>query len=176
MARLIPFGRRQRDILTLALQCLAFASALRGNVLWRFDKDFHGGEVWLWLGFFLWLLAEIAGDWQGIRAWWRGHDQLGRRRWLARLLPCGIALRGVLLLADSMSADLDRVAGLAASGLLWIALAGAVWIVTGAVFRGLRQRQGADGLPPWLRPNWSVTSAQPVQANASILRRATLAS
>lgn len=62
------------------------------------------GAPSLWLAFFLWLGAELYGNWTSLVAWWGRIDRLTKVRWLLRIVPLFIWLTALLLFTDSMTA------------------------------------------------------------------------
>ena len=103
------------DYQKLALYLLAFLLALVGSTYARGTADisrYDGYHLqvaapYLWLGFLLWLLGDIRGDWTQIRDYWRRCDMRTRLLWSARVVPAVVLCGSLLVLAQSMSAPRD---------------------------------------------------------------------
>ena len=91
---------------------------------------------WLIAGFILWLLAEVAGDWQELVAGWRILDERGRRLWIARILPALMCAGGLATLWQSMRhAPQPGAVGMALNSILLLAVGGALWLLIGWLYR-----------------------------------------
>ena len=121
----------------LLLYVTAVVCALFGNSLLRgaIDTGQNRGDAaaidasFLWLGFFIWLLAEWVGHWARLKAWWGKLDHLSRFRWLARLLPLLMGLASARLLADSMTAPAESALELVQTAIGWLGLGILLWLL-----------------------------------------------
>ena len=135
----------------LALYLAAFFCAYVGSVYARGgdgiprgdEFSLYVGAPWLWAGFLLWLLGELAGNWRSLRAGWRSLDKLDRQRWLARVIPALVWVNGAFMLATSFGAPADQSPGMALNALVRLAAGGIIWIAINAGFRWLRHRSRA---------------------------------
>ena len=121
---------------TIAIVCaLVGASVLRGNTsISRGADPLNLGAAYLWLGFFLWLAADILINRQSIRDHWRRLSDRERRRWLARLAPGLGALGALYRLAQSMGAPREASVGMALSALALLGAFGLLWLVIEVAF------------------------------------------
>ena len=133
----------------LALYLVAFAFALAGSAIARGTTDItlsggHAMQVaapYLWLGFLLWLLADVSGHWRQIKAYWQGCDGATRMLWRIRILPIILVVGSLLRLAQSLSAPRESAVGMALSA-LGLLLAGLVALtLINEAFR-LERRRG----------------------------------
>lgn len=143
--RALPRALRQADAIQLLLYAAAIVSALIGSVIVRGSEEvtradgfsLRVGGPYLWLGFLLWLIAEVLGAWTQLKRYWRTLDPSGRLRWAARALPILIWLNALLTLNASMSAPRDSATDLALTAFgrfafgcaLWIAIEFACWLI-----------------------------------------------
>ena len=145
----------------LLLYLIAVACGLFGNSLLRGSGEMvpvaagslTAGAPFLWMSFFIWLLAELVGHWSQLQAWWHRIDRLSKFRWMARLLTLLIWLTSLLLLTDSMTAPAESALGLVPAAIGRFALGGLVWLLIELMNRWLRQRAAAssasaDRAPP----------------------------
>ena len=145
----------------LLLYLTAVVCGLYGNSLLRGSGEaapitvgsLAAGAPFLWLAFFIWLLAELVGHWAQLRAWWQSLDHLSKLRWIARLLPGLIGLTAVKLLTDSMTAPAYSALELVPTAIGRLALGAAVWLLIELIHWWIRRRASessasADWTPP----------------------------
>ena len=153
----------------LLLYLIAVAGGLFGNSLLRGSGDdapvavgsLAAGAPFLWLAFFIWLLAELVGHWAQLQAWWRPMDRLSKFRWTARLLPLLIWLTSLMLLTDSMTAPAESALELVSAAIGRLALGGLVWLLIELVNRWQRQRAAASSAAADQKPPPQETAAPP---------------
>ena len=127
---------RQRDTIQLLLNGGAILCALIGSVIVRGTDDVTRadgysllvGGPYLWLGFLLWLMAELVGNWTQLKGYWRGLDRSARLRWAARALPLVMWINALRLLTASMNAPSESVAELTLAAIGWFMLGSLLWI------------------------------------------------
>ena len=145
----------------LLLYVVAVVCALYGNSLLRgaVDAGQHRDAAaaidasFLWLGFFIWLLAEWVGHWARLKAWWRELEGLSKFRWLARLLPSLIGLSALKPLTDSMTAPAESALELVSAAIGRLALGMLLWLLIELMHWWVRRRApessaSADGIQP----------------------------
>ncbi len=164
--RSLPHALRQVDTIQLLLYGTAMVCALIGSTIVRGTDDvtraggysLSVGGPYLWLGFLLWLTAELVGNWTQLTRYWRRLDRSARLRWAARVLPILIWINATLTLTASMTAPpesatdlaLAAVGRLAVGGLLWIVIEFAYWqarprsVTAGVVSPQILDRQPAS--------------------------------
>ena len=145
----------------LTLYLTAVACALYGNSLLRGSGEavpsrsgsLADGAPFLWLAFFIWLLAELVGHWAQLRAWWQSLDRLSKLRWIARLLPILIGLTALKLLTDSMTAPAESALELVSAAIGRLALGGIVWLLIEFMHWWRRRRAPeSSALTAWTQP------------------------
>ena len=141
--RVLPRALRQEDAIQLLLYAAAIVCALIGSVIVRGSDDVTradgyslslGGPL-LWLGFLLWLIAEVVGNWKRLTGYWRALGAGERLRWAARATPILIWFSALLTFNASMSAPRDSATDLALTAIgrfafgcmLWLAIEFANW-------------------------------------------------
>ncbi len=87
------------------------------------------GAPSLWLAFFLWLGAELYGNWAALTSWWAGSDRLTKVRWLLRFIPIFIWLTALLLFTDAMTAPAAFALGLVQVGIGRVFLGLVFWVL-----------------------------------------------
>ena len=145
------FWKQQTKLL---LYALAIICGVIGNTFWQNERSFAKGHTWVWLAFLVWLFAEAHDNRHHIVSWWRGHDRLGKARWLVRALPLAIGVSGFQILADSTAAEEDAVLALVGLAFTRLLIAALVWIGIELLNWWLRER-AADHprLVDWIEPN-----------------------
>ncbi len=149
--RNVPQGLLQSEYPRLALYLVAFAFAFAGSGFARGSAEItqSGAQAlqmaapYLWLGFLLWLLADVSEQWRQIRTYWRRCDRETRSLWYVRTLPFILAIGSLLRLAQSLSAPRESAVGMALSALLLLAAALVALAVINEAFRLRRRRGGA---------------------------------
>ena len=139
------------DQARLLLYVAAVVCALFGNSLLRgtVDTEQNRGDAagidtsFLWLGFFIWLLAEWVGHGARLKAWWRDLDRLSKFCWLARLAPLLMGLASVRLLVDSMTAPAESALALVQATIGWLGLGVLLWLLI-ELGRGWLRRRAAQ--------------------------------
>ena len=147
-----PQVLRQRDTMQLLLNGVAIACALIGSVIVRGTDDVTRadgyslivGGPYLWLGFLLWLMAELVGHWTQLTEYWRGLDRIARLRWAARALPLVIWINALRLLTASMTATSGRVTDLALAAIGWFTLGSLLWIFIEIAHRQVGRRRASE--------------------------------
>ena len=147
-----PHVLRQRDTMQLLLNGAAIACALIGSVIVRGTDNVTRadgyslivGEPYLWLGFLLWLTAEVTGHWTQLKEYWRGLDRNARLRWAARALPVVTWFNTFRLLTASMTAPSERATELALAAIGWFMLGSLLWILIEFVHWQLRRRRASE--------------------------------
>lgn len=145
---------RQRDTMQLLLSGAAIVCALIGSVIVRgagdaTRADSHSlivGGPYLWLGFLLWLIAELVGHWRQLKEYWRGLDPSARLRWAARALPGGLWINALRLLTASMNAPIESVTDLALAAMGWFMLGSLLWICIEVAHWQVRRRRASAEL------------------------------
>lgn len=87
------------------------------------------GAPSLWLAFFLWLGAELYGNWASLTSWWARSDRLTKVRWLLRIIPVFIWLTALLLFTDAITAPEEFVLGLVQVGIGRLFLGLIFWLL-----------------------------------------------
>lgn len=134
--RSLPLALRQSDNIKLLLYASAIVCALVGSVIARGTEQvtradgysLNVGAPFLWLGFLLWLAAEIAGRRRQLSRYWRRLDRDSRLRWAARALPLLIASGALIGFMASLSAPGENAADQALASLGAFVVASALWI------------------------------------------------
>ena len=154
----------------LLLYALAIWFAFSGSVIARGTVEIsrhdghslHVATPSLWLGFILWLAAEIVGQLPQIRAYWRESDRLARARWIARIIPALVILVGLHRFAQSLVAPVEVSLGIAAAALLLVGVGVVFWLFMEAAFALARTRRlfarhtAADGQMRVTQQHWIV--------------------
>ena len=143
---------RQTDVLQPVGYALAFVSALIGSVIVRGAGDVTRGDLTsleagapcLWLGFVLWLVADVVGERAQLAAYWKRLDRSQRLAWVARALPTLIWIYALLTLAEAMNARREDVSNLALTAVGLTALGGLCWIAIEAAKWWHRRGQAAE--------------------------------
>ena len=151
--RALPQALRKADAIQLLLYAAAIIFALAGSVIARgsesvpraYDNSLNLGAPLLWLGFLLWLAAEVAGRWPRLTAGWHALERRSRLRWAARTLPLLIAMYACFTFAASMTAPGDRATDLALASLAWFALAGLLWLAIEIAYWRVQRGLAANG-------------------------------
>lgn len=139
----------QRENLKLLLYLAAVLFAYIGSVYGRGTPEipranYYSMEVaapYLWAGFLLWMLAEIVGNWQQLRAGWRRLDEPDRWRWMARIAPALLWISAVFRLATSLNAPFDKSVDMAVDALLRFVIGGVIWLGINLGIWWIRQRK-----------------------------------
>ncbi len=135
--RSLPQAMRQADTIQLLLYATAIVCALIGSVIVRGTDDvtradgfsLSVGGPYLWLGFLLWLTAELVGRWTQLTGYWRGIERSARLCWAARALPLLIWINALFILTASMTAPRENATDFALTAVGRFALGGLLWIV-----------------------------------------------
>ncbi len=151
--RSLPIVLRQGETIQLLLNGAAIVFALIGSVIVRGTDDVtraNGyslivGGPFLWLGFLLWLVAELVGNWTQLKGYWRGLNREGRLRWAARALPLAIWINALRLLTASTSAPSESATDLALAAVGWCVLGCLLWIVIEIAYWQALRRRAAEG-------------------------------
>ena len=146
-----PHQLLQSEFPRLAVYLVAFAFAWIGSALARGTTDIaqsgdnalQAAAPYLWLGFLLWLLADISGQWRKIKAYWQRCDQETRMLWRVRIVPIILVIGSLLRLAQSLSAPRESAVGMALTALLLLAAGLVALVVINEAFRLRQQRGGA---------------------------------
>lgn len=148
--RSLPKALRQSANIKLLLYACAIVCALIGSVVARGSDhvtradgySLSVGAPFLWLGFLLWLAAEVAGGRRQISRYWRRLDRISRLRWMARALPGLVAFGALFRFMASISAPREDATNMALAALAFIAIASLLWFaIEIAYWRA--QRSGA---------------------------------
>lgn len=113
------------------------------------------GAPFLWLAFFIWIGAEIYGNWQSLVSWWKGRDRITQVKWVLRIIPLFVWLTALLLFTDSMTAPAELTLGLVqiAIGrmliglLLWVMIEVGIWGVRAITHQNRRQSRKSKDEP-----------------------------
>ena len=144
------FWKQQTKLL---LYAIAVVCGVIGNSIWQNERSFAKGHTWVWLAFLVWLFAEAHDNRHHIVSWWRGHDRLGKARWLVRTLPVAIGVSGFQLLTDSTTAEEEAVLTLVGLAFTRLLIAGLVWIGIELLNWWLRNRAtDHPRLVDWIKP------------------------
>lgn len=143
---------QQADRLQLILYGTAIVFALIGSVIVRGGEaatraggvSLSVGGPYLWLGFLLWLIAEIVGRREQLRGYWRGLDRSARLHWAARSLPLLLWLSALFALASSTTAPRETATELALMAFGRFAIGGLLWIVIDIAAWQARRRAPLD--------------------------------
>ncbi len=155
--RALPQALRSADAVQLLLCGAAIMFALVGSVIVRGSESapraneysLSLGAPYLWLGFLLWIAAEVAGRWTRLAHGWRALAGQSRMRWLLRTLPLLIAMYAFLTLMSAMTAAPERATDIALASLAAFAAAGSLWIAIDIVhWRFQRRMPARDAGPP----------------------------
>ena len=173
--REFPGNLLQLKYAQLLLYLAAIVAALLGSAIVRGTPDIpHSGDYtlnlgapYLFLGFFLWLAAEVVGHSTPLRNHWQRINSLTRLRWILRIIPALLAIHATHMLATSMSAPKDLAVGVAITALSRFVAAGIVWLIIEFIHWRLAQRIGVAGLA-------DVESHAPDDATRQIASRSPL--
>jgi len=151
---LLPQVLRQVDTIQLLLYGTAIVCALIGSNIVRGADDvtradgysLSVGGPYLWLGFLLWLSAELVGNWTQLTRYWQGLDRSARLRWAARALPLLIWISALLTLTAAMTAPRESATDLALAAVGQFAVGGILWIVIEFVHWQERRRRARAGV------------------------------
>jgi hypothetical protein len=121
----------------LVLYIIAFVVGLIGSSLLLGSLDVRRSEdnalavgaPSLLLAFFIWLGAELYGNWASLIAWWTRIDRLTKVRWVVRVIPVFIWLSALLLFTDSMTAPPEFALGQVQIGISRVALGLIFWVL-----------------------------------------------
>ena len=186
--RALPRRLRQVTTVQLLLYGIAIICALTGSVMVRGSDNvpraggysLSVGAPYLWLGFLLWLAAEVVGQWAQVKDYWRSIDRSARLRWAARALPISIWINALFTLAASMTAPPESATAIALAALSWFVAGGLLWILIEFAYWQVRQRSGTNtgGEPRYLdrQPARRPISAEISQLRKLIIALATLSS
>lgn len=111
------------------------------------------GSPFLWMSFFIWLIAEIYGNWLSIVDWWARQNQLQRIRLVLRLIfPLAFFLLSLLNFVDAMSAPPEDALGIVQSAINRFAIGVVLWILIEFGYWLINRiyRSNPDSLPIWL--------------------------
>lgn len=147
-----PRVLRQRDTIQLLLNGGAILCALIGSVIVRGTDDVTRadgysllvGGPYLWLGFLLWIVAEVTGNWTQVKRYWRGLDRYARLRWVARALPLLVWVKALGLFSASMAAPNESATDFALAAIGWFLLGALLLIVIEIAHWQVRRRSTAD--------------------------------
>ena len=137
-----PRALRRVEAIQLILYAAAILCALIGSVIARGadhvtranDYSLNVGGVYLWLAFWLWIIAEVVGNWTGLKAYWLALDRGGRWRWAARALPILIWINALFTLVGSMTAPRESATGMALAALVLSAIGVLLWMLIEIVY------------------------------------------
>ncbi len=135
----------------LAIYLCAFILALLGSTYARGTADITRADShslyvaapYLWLGFILWLLGDISGQWPQIKQYWRSCDRGTRLLWSTRIVPAIMLIGSLLVLAQSMSAPDETAVNMALSAFAIAACGLIVWQLISFLYRRIYTRQGS---------------------------------
>ena len=180
--RSLPHILQQGDTIQLLLYGAAIISALIGSIIVRGTQDVTRaddyslivGGPFLWLGFLLWLIAEVAGQWTQLKGYWRGLDRSARLHWTARALPFLIWIQALSALTASMTAPGEVAAELALAAVGRCLLGSLIWILIEFAHWQVRRRRAEAGLeaPKIL---FRLPSRRPIISNFSGPRKLLIA-
>lgn len=144
----LPRKLRQASAIQLLLYGIAVVCAISGSAIARGTDTMPraGGfslsvaAPFLWLGFILWLIAEIMGNWTELRSHWRRLDQSARLRWAARAICVVAWIIAVFTLIASMTAPRASATELALLALGYFAAGGVTWLVIEVIYWRARPR------------------------------------
>lgn len=137
----------QAKYLQLVFFALAIVSALFGSAIVRGGRDaLDAGAPYLWLGFLLWLAAELAGQQPSLPEKWRQLDSRARIRLTARIIPLLIWMQALFILAESMVAPADTAVHIAATALALFALGVVTWLAIDSVYWIYSRRNSSDAM------------------------------
>ncbi len=145
----LPRALLQVDAIQLQLYAAAIVCAMIGSVIVRGSDEvtradgysLSFGGPYLWLGFLLWLIAEVVGNWKRLKGYWRALDAGERLRWAARALPILIWFSAILTFNASMSAPRDSATDLALTAIGRFAFGCALWLAIEAANWQIRRRR-----------------------------------
>lgn len=128
---------RQAETLQLFLYGTAIICALIGSIIVRGSPSvsradgvsLNAGGPYLWLGFLLWIMAEIVGRRAQLTGFWHGLDRSARLQWAARSLPILLWLSALLAMAAATTAPSETATELALTAFGRFAFGGLLWIV-----------------------------------------------
>ncbi len=105
-----------------------------------------GGGALLWLGFGLWLSADILERWANLKTRWQDCDRRGRLLWLLRLALGLVAVGALYAFAQSMTAPAEVAVDRALAALGTFLAAGLLWLpLEFAVGRSRLRKADASG-------------------------------
>ena len=157
----------------LLLYLLALVVGLIGSSLLMGSPDVRRteenalsiGAPALWLGFFLWLGAELYGNWSLLVSWWGRIDRLTKVRWLMRIVPLFVWLTALLLFTDSMTAPADFALGLVQTGIGRVFLGLIFWVLIEVAVILVRYMARSN---PDLMAQWVILSPKVPQQPTSL--------
>lgn len=161
-----------KQMAKLLLYLLALLCGVYGNVLLRGAQIAHRSETqelaagapFLGIAVLLWLIAELIGDWDRLKAWYVDLDRLSRIIWLARSLPLMLILTGLSALFESTTSAPELTLELLQGAVGRFALAVILWrLLDEALLRWLIRRF-AD-----IAPRLAGSAEEPVTRQASII-------
>ena len=164
-------GLASTNYARLGVYSLAILFAIMGSAFARGTPDIsrnnefslNFGAPYLWLGFFLWLVADFLGHLPQVKSHWRKCSQLERLTWAARIVPAAVIIGGLHLFARSMSAPSDLAAGMALDGIFRVSAGLALllsikWLSRLALRASQRSTEASQvRRPQILKQNWIVT-------------------
>ncbi len=173
---------KSADSLQLLLYAAAIIVALIGSVIVRGSGDasradgssLNIGGPYLWLGFLLWLFAELQGNWAHLKRQWQALDRSGRLRWAALVLPLLLWISALFTLTASMTAPGDQATDLALRASGQFALGGLLWLGIEFAYRHQRQRRARPRLEAPLLLD-RLPTRRPIQTELSRLRKLLIA-
>lgn len=167
---------------TIAIICALFgANIMRGNPSNALGIDpLQLGASYLWLGFALWLAADVVANFSSIQSRWRQLSQVERLRRVARLAPGLAGIGAIYRLAQSFAAPPEIAVGMALSALGLLLASGMLWLVLEAAFSRIirpQKRQSArqavmdrpPARPRFLTPTLLLRAGMALLAAASSL-------
>ena len=133
-----PVLRRVQAVTTRQLPLLLYLAAALTGIHGNSFDEMALGAPWLAFAVCMWLVAELAANWEELRGSWSRLDRADKRLWLAGLLPAALWIRCLLLIVESMTVESSLPLLLAALG--WFVVGAAVLLLLKMLQRSLAHR------------------------------------
>lgn len=109
------------------------------------------GAPFLWIGFFLWIGAEIYGNWKEIQTWWGSRDDVLRIKYVLRIIPLFLFLMSLLVFVDSFMAEPEVSLSLAQTGVNRLFMGIGFWILIEVIFAFINRLYSRNSaMPDWM--------------------------
>lgn len=151
--------RSDRRVVQLGLYLTAFLIAWIGsdilvNVPRRTETTaLNRGAPYLFLGFLVWLAADIYGNLPGLRHWWKQQDILSRIQLGFRVVPLLLIVNALAIFVRSFDVPEELVFQIVLVGIQFLIVGAFLWLLVDGIAWGIRRayKNAPERFPPWLQ-------------------------